>query len=54
MIVRYFAPEWRVKSLFRKSEILCKWELFSFPTQPFHTPQAHRHQLLFILEDAAE
>lgn len=52
MTVRYLAPEWCVKSLFRKSGILCKGEQSSFPSQPFHTPQNHYHQPLFILEDA--
>ena len=53
MIVRYFASEWRVKSLLRKYGKLYKGEYSSFPTQPAHTPQNHRHQPLFILEDAA-
>ena len=53
MIVRYFASEWRVKSLLRKYGKLYKGEYSSFPTQPSHTPQNHRHQPLFILEDAA-
>ena len=52
-IVRYFASEWRVKSLLRKYGKLYKGEYSSFPTQPSHTPQNHRHQPLFILEDAA-
>ncbi len=52
MIVRYFASEWRVKSLLRKYGKLYKGEYSSFPTQPSHT-QNHRHQPLFILEDAA-
>ena len=53
MIVRYFASEWRVKSLLRKYGKLYKGEYSSFPTQPSHTPQNHRQQPLFILEDAA-
>ena len=53
MIVRYFASEWRVKSLLRKYGKLYKGEYSSFPTQPSNTPQNHRHQPLFILEDAA-
>ena len=53
MIVRYFASEWRVKSLLRKYGKLYKGEYSSFPTQPSHTPQNHHHQPLFILEDAA-
>ena len=53
MIVRYFASEWRVKSLLRKYGKLYKGEYSSFPPQPSHTPQNHRHQPLFILEDAA-
>ena len=52
-IVRYFAPEWCVKSLFQKAGILCKGEYSGFPPQSFPTPQNHHHQPLFILEDAA-
>ena len=52
-IVRYFAPEWCVKSLFQKAGILCKGEQSGFPPQSFPTPQNHHHQPLFILEDAA-
>ena len=52
-IVRYFAPEWCVKSLFQKAVILCKGEYSGFPPQSFPTPQNHYHQPLFILEDAA-
>ena len=52
-IVRYFAPEWCVKSLFQKAGILCKGEYSGFPPQSFPTPQNHHHQPLSILEDAA-
>ena len=52
-IVRYFAPERCVKSLFQKAGILCKGEYSGFPPQSFPTPQNHYHQPLFILEDAA-
>ncbi len=52
-IVRYFAPERCVKSLFQKAGILCKGEQSGFPPQSFPTPQNHHHQPLFILEDAA-
>ena len=52
-IVRYFAPEWCVKSLFQKAGILCKGEQSGCPPQSFPTPQNHHHQPLFILEDAA-